>query len=228
MGRRARALVLLGSLGAVPACAPDDSSIGGLFRADPGLVAEYFDARDVQRPSGQPPSGVYRDADIDFQGWQLNELVQSRGHTARSISIRWTGQIRLARAETYTLGFDLQGRVRIWTGQRHLRGPPLASRRRAVRAALRRSAARLPRRSRGRRRPGRPASDRVGDDRRRRAPRRRLRGGGRHDRPPHRGRSAPGCRPDRDTALALDALYVEVLYATDQPSTIVKVPLPAD
>jgi hypothetical protein len=118
MGRRARALVLLGSLGAVPACAPDDSSIGGLFRADPGLVAEYFDARDVQRPSGQPPSGVYRDADIDFQGWQLNELVQSRGHTARSISIRWTGQIRLARAETYTLGFDLQGRVRIWIDDR--------------------------------------------------------------------------------------------------------------
>jgi PA14 domain-containing protein len=114
MRRRTRALVLLGSLGGAPACAPDESSIGGLFRADPGLVAEYFDARDFQQPSGQQPSGVYRDADIDFQGWQLNELVQARGHAARSMSIRWSGQIRFAHAETYTLGFDLQGRVRIW------------------------------------------------------------------------------------------------------------------
>jgi hypothetical protein len=108
MRRGAGALVLLGALGGAPACAPDESSIGSV-RTEPALLAEYFDARSFQRPSR-----VYRDPNIDFAGWQLNELIQARGHAARSVSIRWSGQIRFDHAETYTIGFELQGRVRIW------------------------------------------------------------------------------------------------------------------
>jgi hypothetical protein len=96
-------------LGAAPACAPDESSVGGVLGAGPGLAAAYFAGRDFQRPSG-----LYQDANIDFEGWQLNDLVQARGHVAHTVSILWTGQIRLEYAETYTLFFELRGRVRLW------------------------------------------------------------------------------------------------------------------
>lgn len=105
---RLPALVILGALGGAPACAPDESSVGSV-RVEPGLLAEYFDGRSLQRPSR-----VFQDPNIDFAGWQLNDLIESRGHVARSVSIRWSGQIRFAYAEAYTLGFELQGRVRIW------------------------------------------------------------------------------------------------------------------
>ena len=111
MWRRTRTLVLLAALVGAPACGPDESSVGSVFRPEPGLLAEYFDARSLQQPAG-----VYQDAAIDFQGWQLNDLALARGHAPRSLSIRWSGQLRFAQAETYTLAFELQGRVRIWVG----------------------------------------------------------------------------------------------------------------
>jgi hypothetical protein len=111
MRRRTRTLVLLTALGGASACGPDESSVGGLFRPEPGLLAEYFDARSLQQPSG-----FYQDANIDFEGRQLNDLAQARGHAARALSIRWSGQLHFAHAETYTLGFELQGRVRLWIG----------------------------------------------------------------------------------------------------------------
>jgi hypothetical protein len=103
------ALVLAAVLGAGPACAPDESSVGGVLGDGPGLAAAYFAGRDFQRPSG-----FYRDPNIDFEGWQLNDLVQARGHVAYTISILWSGQIRLPDPETYTLFFELRGRVRLW------------------------------------------------------------------------------------------------------------------
>lgn len=108
MRPRVAAMVLAVVLGAA-ACAPDESSVGGVLGAGPGLAAAYFAGRDFQRPSG-----VYADANIDFEDWQLNDLVQARGHVAHTLSILWTGQIRLAAAETYTLFFQLRGRVRLW------------------------------------------------------------------------------------------------------------------
>lgn len=111
MRPRTRTLVLLAALGGAPACGPDESSVGGVFRPEPGLLAEYFDARSLQQPAG-----FYQDANIDFQGRQLNDLALARGHAARALSIRWSGQLRFAHAETYTLDFELQGRVRIWIG----------------------------------------------------------------------------------------------------------------
>jgi hypothetical protein len=110
--RRAPVLAWLGGLGlvvAAGACAPDESSVGAVGRPLPGLVAEYFDGRDFQRPSG-----VYQDLNIDFQGSELNQRVESRGHVDRTLSIRWTGQIELEQPETYTLYFQLRGRVRLW------------------------------------------------------------------------------------------------------------------
>jgi hypothetical protein len=105
----ALALALPGLLGAAASCAPDESSVGGVLGSEPGLVAEYFDGRSFDRPSG-----AYQDPSIDFQGWQLNQTVAARGHAPRTLSIRWTGQIWLEHAETYTLSFELRGRVRIW------------------------------------------------------------------------------------------------------------------
>jgi hypothetical protein len=109
MRRHLPALVLGACLGAAVACAPDESSVGGVFGAQPGLVAEYFDGRAFQRPSG-----LYQDPNIDFEGWDLNEQVRSRGHVARTLSIRWTGQIRFESSETYTIYFEHRGRVRLW------------------------------------------------------------------------------------------------------------------
>ena len=111
MRRRTRTLVLLTALGGAPACGPDESSVGGVFRPEPGLVAEYFDARSLQQPAG-----FYTDDNVDFEGRQLNDLVTARGHAARSLSIRWTGQMLFGHAGAYTLDFELQGRVRIWIG----------------------------------------------------------------------------------------------------------------
>jgi hypothetical protein len=107
---RLRALAaVLPALGAAAGCAPDESSVGAVSRTEPGLEAEYFDGTSFQRPSG-----VYQDASIDFEGWALNATLEARGHAARSVSIRWTGQVRLAHPETYTLSFALRGRVRVW------------------------------------------------------------------------------------------------------------------
>jgi hypothetical protein len=100
---------LLAALAAAAGCAPDESSVGAVLRTEPGLEAEYFDGTSFQRPSG-----VYQDASIDFEGWALNDTLVARGHAARTVSIRWTGQVRLARAETYTITFALRGRVRVW------------------------------------------------------------------------------------------------------------------
>jgi PA14 domain-containing protein len=107
--RRVSVLVALCSLGAASACAPDESSIGSVLPDEAGLVAAYFDGRSFERPSG-----VYRDANIDFERWELNDRIESRGHVARTASIRWTGQIWLPYAETYTIFFALRGRVRLW------------------------------------------------------------------------------------------------------------------
>jgi hypothetical protein len=109
MRLRPAAFIVAVAVGAAPACAPDESSVGGVLGAGPGLAAAYFAGRDFQRPSG-----LYQDANIDFEGWQLNDLVQARGHIAHTVSILWTGQIQLADAETYTLFFELRGRVRLW------------------------------------------------------------------------------------------------------------------
>jgi len=109
MRRRAPVLMLLGALGGGPACAPDESSVGAVGPGHQGLRAEYFDGRAFERPSG-----VYQDPNIDFAGWRLNETIAARGHAARSVSIRWSGQIRFARAEPTPLGFELAGRVRLW------------------------------------------------------------------------------------------------------------------
>jgi hypothetical protein len=105
MRRRLAPLALVACLG----CAPDESSVGAVFRAEPRLAAATFDGRDFQRPSG-----VYQDANIDFEGWQLNERILARGHVPLAVSIRWSGQIWFERAETYTLSFELRGRVRLW------------------------------------------------------------------------------------------------------------------
>ena len=43
-----------------------------------------------------------------------NELIWSRGHRARTVSIRWTGQIWFEDDEPYTVSFELRGRVRLW------------------------------------------------------------------------------------------------------------------
>jgi hypothetical protein len=95
--------------GGAAGCAADETSVGGVLPAESGLTAEYFDRRNLERPSGR-----YRDANIDFDGWELNERLAARGHFARTVSIRWTGQIRLEHAETYTIFFQLRGRVRLW------------------------------------------------------------------------------------------------------------------
>ena len=109
MPTRATVIALFGCLAALPACGPAESSLGSVFSAEQGLTAAYFDGRDLERPSG-----VYRDAHIDFDGWELNELIWSRGHRARTVSIRWTGQIWFEDDEPYTLSFELRGRVRLW------------------------------------------------------------------------------------------------------------------
>jgi hypothetical protein len=106
---RARAAVLIAIAAGAGACAPDESSVGAVLDAQPGLKAEYFDGRDLQRPSG-----VYVDPAVDFTGFELNQTIQARGHVARTLSIRWTGQIWLGRAETYTISFELRGRGRVW------------------------------------------------------------------------------------------------------------------
>jgi hypothetical protein len=111
MRTRATVIALVGSLAAAPACEPVESSVGSVFGADEGLTAAYFDGRDLQRPSG-----VYRDPNIDFDGWELNQRIQSRGHRARTVSIRWAGQIWFEHDEPYTVSFELRGRVRIWIG----------------------------------------------------------------------------------------------------------------
>lgn len=108
---RTAPFVLALVLGAAPACAPDESSVGSVLGAGEGLAAAYFAGRDFQRPSG-----VYQDSNIDFDGWQLNDLVQARGHFAHTVSIRWTGQIWLEDPGSYTLFFELHGRVRLWVG----------------------------------------------------------------------------------------------------------------
>jgi hypothetical protein len=105
-------LAALGLLAAAGACAPDESSVGAVLRSEPGLMAAYFDGLDFQRPSG-----VYLDANIDFQGNELNQTVESRGHVPATVSIRWTGQIWLAQPETYTVYFELRGRVRLWVDE---------------------------------------------------------------------------------------------------------------
>ena len=109
MPTRATVIALFGCLAAAPACGPAESSLGSVFSAEQGLTAAYFDGRDLERPSG-----VYRDAHIDFDGWDLNELIWSRGHRARTVSIRWTGQIWFEDDEPYTVSFELRGRVRLW------------------------------------------------------------------------------------------------------------------
>jgi hypothetical protein len=111
MRGRAAAFFLIVAAGAAPACAPVESSVGGVLGDGDGLAAAYFAARDFQRPSG-----LYQDANIDFDGWQLNDLVQARGHFAHTVSIRWTGQIWLEDPGSYTLFFELRGRVRVWVG----------------------------------------------------------------------------------------------------------------
>ena len=111
MRLRAAAFLLTVVLGAAPACAPDESSVGGVLRDGSGLAAAYFAGRDFQRPSG-----LYQDANIDFEGWQLNDLIQARGHIAHTVSILWTGQIWLEDPGSYTLFFELRGRVRLWVG----------------------------------------------------------------------------------------------------------------
>jgi hypothetical protein len=109
MRTRATVIALIGCLAAAPACGPVEISVGNVFSAEQGLTAAYFDGRDLQRPSG-----VYRDDNIDFDGWALNERIWSRGHRARTVSIRWTGQIWFEDDEPYTVSFELRGRVRIW------------------------------------------------------------------------------------------------------------------
>ena len=109
MHPRAPLFVLLACAGAAAACAPDESSVGSVFATEPSLTAEYFAGRSFQRPAG-----VYRDANIDFAGWELNDRILSRGHLPYGVSIRWSGQIRFEQAEAYTLSFELAGRVRIW------------------------------------------------------------------------------------------------------------------
>jgi hypothetical protein len=105
----ATVIALFGCLAAAPACGPAESSLGSVFSAAQGLTAAYFDGRDLQRPSG-----VYRDEEIDFEGWELNERIWSRGHRARTVSIRWTGQIWFEHDEPYAVSFELRGRVRLW------------------------------------------------------------------------------------------------------------------
>jgi hypothetical protein len=102
-------MALVGALAATPACGPDESILGSVFSAEQGLTAEYFDGRDLQRPSG-----VYHDANVDFDAWELNERIWSRGHRPRSVSIRWTGQMWFEHDEPYAVSFELRGRVRIW------------------------------------------------------------------------------------------------------------------
>jgi hypothetical protein len=109
MRRRASVIAVFGCFAAAPACGPTESSLGNVFGAEQGLTAAYFNGRDLERPSG-----VYRDANIDFDGWALNELIWSRGHRARTVSIRWTGQIWFEHDEPHTVSFELRGRVRIW------------------------------------------------------------------------------------------------------------------
>jgi PA14 domain len=109
MRPRVAAFLLAVALGAAPACAPDESSVGGVLGAGPGLAAAYFAGRDFQRPSG-----IYEDANIDFEGSQLNDLIRARGHVAHTVSILWTGQISLEDPGTYTLFFELRGRGRLW------------------------------------------------------------------------------------------------------------------
>jgi hypothetical protein len=101
--------VMLAVTIAASACAPDESSVGAVAPGQPGLAAAYFDGRGFDHPSG-----VYHDANIDFDGWELNARVEARGHVAHTLSIRWTGQIELDRAEPATLSFETRGRVRLW------------------------------------------------------------------------------------------------------------------
>jgi len=105
----ARRIATLALLIAAPACAPDESSVGAVAPGEPGLAAAYFDGRGFDHPSG-----VYRDANIDFDGWELNARVEARGHVAHTLSIRWTGQIDLDHADATTLSFETRGRVRLW------------------------------------------------------------------------------------------------------------------
>ena len=112
--RRARlpAIVFLAGLGGAPACAPDEATVGGVYGDETGLTAEYFDGLSLQRPSG-----LYQDANIDFEGWELNRRIDARGHWPRTVSIRWTGALRVepdAPGQPHTIGFELRGRVRIW------------------------------------------------------------------------------------------------------------------
>jgi PA14 domain len=102
-------LVACLALAAAPACEPTDDSIGAVFTEETGLTAEYFDGLSLQRRSG-----TYRDANIDFEGWELNARIESRGHRARTFSIRWTGQMRFEPDEIYVVSFELRGRVRLW------------------------------------------------------------------------------------------------------------------
>jgi len=109
MRTRARFIASFACLAAAPACGPVEDSVGTVFGAEQGLAAAYFDGRDLQRPSG-----VYRDATIDFEGWALNERIWSRGHRAHTVSIRWTGQIWFEHDEPHVISFELRGRVRLW------------------------------------------------------------------------------------------------------------------
>jgi len=111
MRGRPAALFLVVAVGALSACAPDEASVGSVLGAGEGLTAAYFAGRDFERPSG-----LYQDANIDFEGSQLNDLVEARGHVAHTVSIRWAGQIWLEDPGSYTLFFELRGRVRLWVG----------------------------------------------------------------------------------------------------------------
>ena len=101
--------VLLLVLGAAPACEPTDDSVGAVVTSEAGLTAAYFDGLSFQRRSG-----TYRDANIDFEGWELNARIASRGHRARTFSIRWSGQMRFEPDELTVVSFELRGRVRLW------------------------------------------------------------------------------------------------------------------
>ena len=103
------AIALLAGVCAAPACAPEEASVGSVFSGGTGLTAAYFDGLALQRPAG-----VYRDANLDFEGWELNQRIDARGHWPRTVSIRWTGEIRLPPDRPHTIGFELRGRVRIW------------------------------------------------------------------------------------------------------------------
>ena len=105
---RAAIFTLLACAGAL-ACAPEESSVGAVSADEPSLEAEYFAGRSFERPAG-----VYRDANIDFAGWELNERIRARGQIPYGVSIRWRGQLRFERAEATTLSFELVGRVRLW------------------------------------------------------------------------------------------------------------------